>query len=197
MPVTKQQLLLVALTEDISPSSDKFYDNCVQWLKAAFPNEPEEVIMKYATYFTKSVHKKWISVRKNRTHLLVRQSVRIKKFFSEPIVIGQDLATSESDIFDVETRQQQIVQQRPDKSTACETCGNKPGDEVKKYLREMKRLESSLTGSEDPLRISFEDKVLESFKSKSYDNAAFVFQKLLEDPIIVGAKLAAVLKDEN
>ena len=199
MTVTKQHLLLAALTENITPKSTTFYDNCVQWLKSTFPDATEEAITKYAKSFKYAVERKWDQVRATRSNLVTRQSTKIKKYFSEPIVIGQDLATCEEPIKTCAQQAQQMAKQSPDnRSKACETCGNKPGDEVKKYLREMKRLGSSLANSDDdPLRISFEDKVLESFRSKSCDDAAFVFQKLLEDPSNVGSKVAAFLRGSS
>merc|ERR1711894_325765 len=91
------------------------------------------------------------------------------------------------------------------KSTPCGLCGHEPGKEVNRNPSEMKRLETSIvvseemkeTGGGDPLHISIKENMLEELKRDVSNDAAFVLEKLLENPQKVGEKLAAFLRLEN
>ena len=60
------------------PTSDTFYENCVQWLTSAFPNAIEDALKKYVTRSGK-----WNEVCRDRNKLLVKQSAKTKRYFSE------------------------------------------------------------------------------------------------------------------
>jgi len=189
--MSRKELLQYAFERGSDPSASNFKKVCDEWMISRFPEVDDDKRLKALKTFIQASRKKWKEADSCRATFLEEET-------------SQDWLSSEfkrKDFYDIPPPYSKVKKEKAaaaDDSQPCPTCGHHDTTLERSSRRQPKRQKRQFIFDEEPQFPEFqgnpEDNVAEMLKTHASDDAAFVFEELMQNPMEVGREVAAYLR---